>query len=214
MCGCWVCVQDRQMWLIWTRETSPKLNAKVAYMLLYAHTCTHTHPLTTTKFASSIHRIHHFSPLYQALQVLLMCFWDVPLSHTRGDEYSCVQQLASTTLHTAIICMAAIKETRMCVSVCVWHCKTGTKWARMAAVASNSVRTFYLFGYETKRRNDLMMGSLDWAKTPCDDFILWQFLHKQEMLQKVSVDWGWHCSKWSFSYFIVKRKLLWPIIST
>lgn len=121
--------------------------------------------LPDTKVASCIHKI--FLPCIKPYKSLLLVafshFKSSTSSNTRADEYSCFQQLASTTHYSTIICKSCHQRRKdMCAHACItlkgWV--KGAKMDRAASVASNEATAFYLFGSKTKdemiwRREDL-----------------------------------------------------------
>lgn len=111
--------------------------------------------LPDTKVASCIHKIFLpcIKPYKSFLLVAFSHFKSSPSSNTRADEYSCFQQLASTTHYSTIICKGCHQRRKdMCAHACMtlkgWV--KGAKMARAASVASNEATAFYLFGSKTK----------------------------------------------------------------
>ncbi len=156
----------------------------------HAHTHTHTNMLDTwTKVVSCIHIRH------QALQVLFVRFQDAhtrskhsPPSHTEEDEYSCFQQLAGTAHHAALICMTAIKDTRMPVFVCGWHrgwiCVQRLQEWQLWLQIQSQLSAFLA----TKQKREWFDDGESWLS---QDTITWfptvaVFVHRREMLQKVT----------------------------
>lgn len=104
----------------------------------------------TTKVASCIHKI--FLPCIKPYKALLLVafshFKSSPSSNTRADEYSCFQQLASTTHYSTIICKSCHQRRKdMCAHACItlkgWV--KGAKMDRAASVASNEATASLTF---------------------------------------------------------------------
>lgn len=105
-------------------------------------------PDAYTRFSSPVSSLNK-----SLLLVAFSHFKSSPSSNTRADEYSCFQQLASTTHYSTIICKGCHQRRKdMCAHACItlkgWV--KGAKMDRAASVASNEATAFYLFGSKTK----------------------------------------------------------------
>lgn len=165
----------------------------------------------TTKVASCIHKI--FLPCIKPYKALLLVafshFKSSPSSNTRADEYSCFQQLASTTHYSTSCARAAIKDARICAPMRVQHWRAESRvqrWTEQHLWHQMKPQLHWPFWLQNKRWDDLKTGRLDWAKTPQDNFPTEGDLHRAGASKSL----GWvkelHCSSWSVEYFCEKKK--------